>query len=36
VHILVNGRIVETGKADLAKKIEADGYGKYLKLEVGD
>jgi Fe-S cluster assembly ATP-binding protein len=30
VHILVNGRIVKTGGAELAKQIEADGYKKYL------
>ena len=29
VHILVNGKIVKTGNADLAKEIEENGYGKY-------
>ena len=29
VHILVNGKIVKTGKAHLAKEIEDQGYGKY-------
>ncbi len=29
VHILVNGKIVKTGKADLAKKIEHHGYAKF-------
>ena len=29
VHILVNGKIVKTGKADLAKEIEEKGYEKY-------
>ncbi len=31
VHILVNGKIVETGDASLAKKIEENGYADYLK-----
>jgi Fe-S cluster assembly ATP-binding protein len=30
VHILVNGKIVETGKASLAKKIEENGYSEYI------
>lgn len=29
VHILVNGKIVKTGKANLAKEIEEEGYQKY-------
>jgi len=29
VHILVNGKIVKTGKAGLAKEIEDKGYEKY-------
>jgi Fe-S cluster assembly ATP-binding protein len=29
VHILVNGKIVKTGKADLAKVIEEKGYADY-------
>lgn len=29
VHILVNGKIVKTGNADLAKKIEEQGYADY-------
>lgn len=29
VHILVNGRIVKTGKAELAEQIEKEGYEKY-------
>lgn len=29
VHILVNGKIVKTGNADLAREIEENGYGKY-------
>lgn len=31
VHILVNGKIVDEGKAELAKKIESKGYDTYLK-----
>lgn len=30
VHILVNGKIVETGKRPLAREIEQSGYKKYL------
>ena len=29
VHILVNGKIVKTGNASLAKEIEDEGYSKY-------
>lgn len=29
VHVLVNGRIVETGTQELVKQIEKDGYEKY-------
>lgn len=29
VHVLVSGKIVDTGDADLAQKIETDGYKKY-------
>lgn len=29
VHILVDGKIVKTGTAELAKEIEKEGYGKY-------
>ena len=30
VHVLVNGKIVKTGPAELAGKIEREGYAKYL------
>lgn len=30
VHVMINGKIVKSGKADLATKIEKDGY-KYIK-----
>ena len=30
VHVLVGGRIVETGGPELALKLEADGYDRYL------
>ena len=30
VHVLVNGKIVETGDSNLANKIEKEGYSKYL------
>ena len=29
VHVLVDGKIVKTGTAELAKEIEKDGYAKY-------
>ena len=29
VHVLVNGRIVETGGPDLARRIEDEGYSRY-------
>ena len=31
VHILVDGKIVKTGNADLAKEIEENGYKNYKK-----
>jgi Fe-S cluster assembly ATP-binding protein len=34
VHVLVNGRIVRSGDADLAKRIENDGYDPILR-EIG-
>jgi Fe-S cluster assembly ATP-binding protein len=34
VHILVGGRIVRSGDAELAKQIEADGYDPILR-EIG-
>ena len=32
VHILVKGRIVKTGGADLALEVEKDGYQEYLEI----
>ena len=34
VHVLVDGKIVKTGTADLAKEIEEKGYGEYKRKEV--
>ena len=34
VHVLVDGKIVKTSNADLAKEIEENGYEKYKNLEV--
>ena len=34
VHILIDGKIVKTGDANLAKEIEENGYEKYKNLEV--
>ncbi|MCL5117563.1 MAG: Fe-S cluster assembly ATPase SufC [Candidatus Marsarchaeota archaeon] len=31
VHVLVNGKIVASGKKDIAKEIEREGFGKYIK-----
>lgn len=33
VHVLVDGKIVKTGNADLATEIEKEGYEKYKKVE---
>jgi Fe-S cluster assembly ATP-binding protein len=30
VHVLANGRIVDSGGPELARALEADGYDKYL------
>ena len=35
VHGFVDGRIVETGGPDLAKKLEADGYDPFIPATVG-
>jgi Fe-S cluster assembly ATP-binding protein len=35
VHILFNGRIVETGDKALAKRLEAEGYDWIIKREEG-
>ena len=29
VHILINGKIAESGNSDLVKKIENDGYESF-------
>ena len=34
VHVFVGGRIVESGGAELAKKLEVDGYAPYEPEEV--
>ena len=31
VHILVDGRIVESGGADLAMQVEENGYDQFIK-----
>jgi len=31
VHVLIDGRIVETGPGELALQLEKDGYQKFLK-----
>ena len=32
VHVLVGGRIVQTGDKELALEVEADGYDKFIEL----
>jgi len=34
VHVLVDGRIVESGGPDLAQEIETNGYARFLKSDV--
>ncbi len=34
VHVFVNGRIAEQGGAELAERLEAEGYDKYVKAAV--
>lgn len=34
VHILVDGKIVETGTAELTSEIEENGFGKYKKAGI--
>lgn len=36
VHVLLDGKIVATGGMEIARHIEENGYGQYLKEEVGD
>ena len=36
VHILVDGRIVETGGPELAMTVENSGYEQYIKAAVAD
>jgi Fe-S cluster assembly ATP-binding protein len=31
VHVMVNGRIVTSGGAELANELEAEGYDRYVK-----
>jgi Fe-S cluster assembly ATP-binding protein len=35
VHVMVQGRIVESGGPDLAERLEADGYESWRELEAG-
>ena len=34
VHVLINGRVVESGDRELAKRLESDGYERYGSLAV--
>jgi Fe-S cluster assembly ATP-binding protein len=35
VHVFVDGRIVESGGAELAKQLEAEGYDKFIPATAG-
>jgi len=35
VHVFVDGKIVKSGGADLAKELEADGYDPFIPATVG-
>ena len=34
VHVFVAGKVAESGGADLAEELEANGYDKYTKAAV--
>jgi len=34
VHVFVNGRIAEQGGAELADRLESEGYDRYVKAAV--
>lgn len=34
VHVMVNGRIVEEGGAELAERLENEGYDRFLEMSV--
>ena len=34
VHVFVNGKVADSGGADLAEQLEAEGYDKYVKASV--
>jgi Fe-S cluster assembly ATP-binding protein len=34
VHVMIKGNIVESGGAELAKRLEAEGYAKYGKTSI--
>jgi Fe-S cluster assembly ATP-binding protein len=34
VHVFVNGRVAESGGAELAEELEANGYDRFLKASV--
>jgi Fe-S cluster assembly ATP-binding protein len=35
VHVFVGGRIVESGGAELAQQLEAEGYDPFIPTTVG-
>jgi Fe-S cluster assembly ATP-binding protein len=34
VHVFVDGRVVETGGADLARRIEDEGYDAFREVKA--
>jgi Fe-S cluster assembly ATP-binding protein len=34
VHVFVDGKVAESGGAELAEELEANGYEKYLSAAV--
>jgi Fe-S cluster assembly ATP-binding protein len=35
VHVFIAGRIAEEGGAELAERLEAEGYDRYLNAALG-
>ena len=35
VHVMIRGQVVESGDGDLAKRLEAEGYERYIDSDTG-
>ena len=35
MHVFVNGRVAEEGGPELADRLEAEGYDRYVNAAVG-